>query len=177
MKFILMLFLWCMSTSQMWSQESSINFNSKSYPSTPIWNFMCDNYVLSGIVSIQIAKTEKGGYLKIGIETNNPSYAISGNLYVDLKDFSAILCKDKAIRSVEGNQIVSYYTFTSSEMNRLQKVDIESIRFFIDGKKTTFSSQTGYFTAVNKKKYFHTTYDFTAKNFETALSIRSLFMN
>ena len=177
MKFILMLILGCLSTSTIQSQENSIIFNSKPYPSTPIWNFMCDNYVLSGIASIQIAKTEKGGCLKIGIESNNPSFTISGNLYVDLKDFSAIICKDKAIRSVEGNQIVSYYTLTSGEMNRLQKVDIESIRFFINGKKTSFSSQTGYFTAVNKKKYFHTTYDYTLKQFETALSIRSLFKN
>ena len=177
MKFILMLILGCLSTSTIQSQENSIIFNSKPYPSTPIWNFMCDNYVLSGIASIQIAKTEKGGCLKIGIESNNSSFTISGNLYVDLKDFSAIICKDKAIRSVEGNQIVSYYTLTSGEMNRLQKVDIESIRFFINGKKTSFSSQTGYFTAVNKKKYFHTTYDYTLKQFETALSIRSLFKN
>jgi hypothetical protein len=177
MKLILMLFLWCISFPQIWCQESSITFNSKSYPSTPIWNFMCDNYILSGITSIQIAKTENGGWLKIGIESNNPSFTISGNLYVDLKDFSAIICKDKAYRSVEGNQIVSYYTFTTAEMNRLQKIDIESVRFFINGKKTSFSSQTGYFTAVNKKKYFHTTYDYTIKEFETASSIRSLFMN
>lgn len=157
--------------------QEMMTLQSRSYPATPIWNFMCDNYVLSGIVSIQIAKTEKGGSLKIGIETNNPSYAISGNLYVDLKDFSALICTDKGMHSIEGNQIVSYYTFTLAEMNQLQKVDIESIRFFIDGKKTAFSSQTGYFTAVNKKKYFHTTYDYTIKQFETALSIRSLFMN
>jgi hypothetical protein len=177
MKFISMLFLWCISTSQMWGQESSILINSKSYPSTPIWNFMCDTYVLTGITTIQIAKTEKGGCLKIGIETSNPSFTISGNLYVDLKDFSTILCTDKGIREMVENQIISYYTLTSAEMSRLQKVDIESIRFFINGKKTSFTSQTGYFTAMNKKKFFHTTYDFTSKQYETALSIRSLFMN
>jgi hypothetical protein len=177
MKFISMLFLWCISSSQMWSQENSMLINSKSYPSTPIWNFMCDNYVLTGIASIQIAKTEKGGYLRVGIETNNPSFTISGNLYVDLKDFSAIICTDKGIRSIEGNQIVSYYAFTPAEMKRLQKNNIEAIRFLINGKKTLFSGQTGHFTAVNKKKYFHTTYDFTTKEYETALSIRSLFIN
>lgn len=167
----------CYLISSMLLGQETMTLQSNSYPSTPIWNFLCDNYVLSGIASIQIAKTEKGGCLKIGIESNNLSFTIAGNLYIDLKDFSAIICKDKAIRSVEGNQIVSYYTLTSAEMIRLQKFDIESIRFFINGKKTTFSSQTGYFTAVNKKKYFHTTYDFTIKQFETALSIRSLFIN
>ena len=49
-----------------WTQESSITLGSKSYPAAPIWNFMCDNYVISGLASIQIAKTEKGGCLKIG---------------------------------------------------------------------------------------------------------------
>jgi hypothetical protein len=148
---------------------------SKSYPAAPTWNFMCDNYILSGIAAIQIAKSDEGGYLKIAVETNNPAFAITGNVYVDLKDFTAIICTDKGLRITEGNQIVSYYSFSQAEMSRLQKFDIESIRFFINGKSTSFSSQTGYFTAINKKKFFHTNYDYDIKYFETATAVRELF--
>ncbi len=149
---------------------------SKSYPAAHSWNFMCDNYILSGVATIQIAKSDKGGYLKIAVATNNPAFAITGNLYVDLKDFTAIICTDKGLRTTDGNQIVSYYSFSQAEMSRLQKVDIESIRFFIKGKSTSFSSQTGYFTAINKKKFFRTTYDSNTKYYETATAVKDLFL-
>ena len=171
----LIVFIICFITSIILGQES-MTVQSKSNPATPSWNFMCDHYILSGIATIQIAKSDKGGYLKIAVETNNPAFAITGNLYVDLKDFTAIICTDKGLRATEGNQIVSYYTFSQAEMSRLQKVDIESIRFFINGKSTSFSSQTGYFTAINKKKFFHTTYDSDTKYYETAAAVRELFL-
>jgi hypothetical protein len=162
-------------TSILLGQES-MTLQSKVYPASPTWSFMCDNYVLSGIATIQIAKSEKGGYLKIAVETNNPRFSITGNIYVDLKDFTAIICKDKGQRTIEGNQMVSYYAFSQQEMSRLQKVDIESVRFYINGKSSSFSSQTGYFTAINKKKFFHTAYDGNTKYYETAAAVRNLFL-
>ena len=156
------------------AQETSITLHSKSYPATPIWSFMCDDYVLSGLATVQIAKTEKGGLLKISVETSNNTFAITSTLYVDLKDFSAIICTDKGNRTIEGNHVISYYSLTQAEMSRLQKVDIEAVRFFIGGKKTSFSSQTGYFTAVNKKKFFRTAYDGEVKSHETAAAIKDL---
>ncbi len=169
-------FYFCFITSILLGQEL-MTIQSKSYPATPSWNFMCDNYILSGMATIQIAKSDKGGYLKIAVETNNPAFTITGNVYVDLKDFTAIICTDKGQRATEGNQIVSYYAFSQLEMSRLQKVDIESIRFFINGKSTSFSSQTGYFTAINKKKFFHTAYDSNTKYYETATAVKDLFLN
>ena len=162
-------------TSMLLGQES-MTLQSKVYPASPTWIFMCDNYVLSGIATIQIAKSEKGGYLKIAVETNNLGFSITGNIYVDLKDFTAIICKDKGQRTIEGNQMVSYYAFSQQEMSRLQKVDIESVRFYINGKSSSFSSQTGYFTAINKKKFFHTAYDGNTKYYETAAAVRDLFV-
>lgn len=156
--------------------QESMTLQSKVYPASPKWSFMCDNYVLSGIATIQIAKSEKGGYLKIAVETNNLGFSITGNIYVDLKDFTAIICKDKGQRTIEGNQMVSYYAFSQQEMSRLQKVDIESVRFYINGKPSSFSSQTGYFTAINKKKFFHTAYDSNTKYYETAAAVRNLFL-
>lgn len=161
-------------TSVLLGQES-MTVKSKPYPATRIWSFMCDDYVLSGLASVQFAKTEKGGLLKISVETSNNTFAITGTLYVDLKDFSAIICTDKGNRTIEGNQVISYYFLTPAEMSRLQKVDIEAVRFFIGGKKTSFSSQTGYFTAVNKKKFFRTAYDTETKSYETAADIKDLF--
>ena len=162
-------------TSVLLGQES-MTVQSKLYPASPTWNFMCNNYVLSGVATIQIAKSDKGGYLKIAVETNNPAFSITGNIYVDLKDFTAIICTDKGLRTIEGNQIISYYAFSQKEMSRLQKVDIESVRFYINGKPTSFSSQTGYFTAINKKKFFHTAYNDNKKYYETATAVRDLFL-
>ncbi len=148
-----------------------------SFPTTPVWNFICDNYVLNDHVSIQIAKTEKGGFLKIEVETTKNTFTIAGNLYVDLEDFSAIICKDKRLRAVSGNRIVSYYSFTAAEMKRLQKLNITGIRFCIKGKSDKFSSQSGYFTAVNKIKFFRTTFDFKPKVHETAQEVLKLYVN
>lgn len=172
---ILVAFFFCFAASVVFGQET-MTVESKSYPASPSWKFMCDNYVLSGIATIQIAKSDKGGFLKIAVVTNNPNFFIAGNIYVDLKDFTAIICTDKGLRTIEGNQIVSYYSFSQAEMSRLQKVDIESIRFCIKGKSTSFSSQTGYFTAINKKKFFHTAYDGNTKYYETAPAVRDLLL-
>ena len=175
MNFRLINLLLLFSTA-IWSQETMTINGLGTFPATPAWSFICDDYVLNDHVSIQIAKTEKGGYLKIEVETNNNSFAIAGNLYIDLQDFSAIRCTDKGKRTVLDNQLVSYYFLNAAEMNRLQKLDITSVRFCIKGKSNKFSSQTGYFTAVNKKKFFHTTYDFKSKTHETAKEIVKLYV-
>ena len=148
---------------------------TKSYKATPIWNFICKNYAYSGTTQVQIAKTEKGGLLKIVIETNDSSFAIAGTIYADLIDMSTIVCTDKNIHEVNGNQIISYYTLTAAEMNRLKKTEIQSLRYFIKGKNNKFSSQTGYFTAINKKTYFATAHDNTKKSYETDVAITTLY--
>jgi hypothetical protein len=151
--------------------QESMTVNSKSYPATPTWNFICENYAYSSLTQIQIAQTEKGGFLKITLETNDTSFAIAGNVYVDLVDVSAIVCTDKNLREVDGNKIISYYSLTAAEMNRLKKTEIQSVRYTIKGKRNKFSSQAGYFTAINKKTYFATAYNSTIKSYDTVSAI------
>lgn len=172
-KLLLFLFFSCsMSVS---GQELMTFKDAKSYPATNTWDFICENYALTGVLSVQIAKTVNGGILKLSIETTDPSFTISGTVYAGLADNTIITCVDKGNREIIGNKIVSYYLFSTIEMNKLKKTDIESLRFKITGNQKGFSSQTGNFTAVNKKKYFSTIYDQSKKGFDTAAEIVSLY--
>lgn len=157
------------------SQELMHIKNSKTYPATTSWDFISENYALTGITKIQIAKTEKGGILKIAIETTDTSFVISGIVYVYLADNTIISCSDKGSRETIGNQIISYYSFSPIEMNKLKTTDIESLHFNIKGNSKGFSSQIGNFTALNKKAYFSTAFDKTNKRFDTAKEIKSLY--
>lgn len=159
------------------SAQQTMNFNTKSYPATPSWQFLNESYALSGSAQIQIAKTEKGGLLQLSVEATDPAFQIAGTIFLDLIDMTIIVCTDKNFHKTEGNQIISYYVLSPIEMTRLQKTDIQSVRFSIKGKQTKFSSQTGHFTAVNKKAYFATAYDRTKKSYDTAFDIHALYNN
>ena len=159
---------------------SVFSFGQESFPAqkltsqTESWDFICENYALTGKAAIQISKTEKGGNLNISIATTDPSYYVGGVVYVFLDDYSIIVCTDKGIRKSEKGIIAAQYTFTVSEMSKLRKTDIASIRFNIRGNQKTFGSQTGNFTAVNKKTYFSTTEN-KIQTYETASQINSLY--
>lgn len=171
---VLLFFLFIVTLSAT-SQEVLSLKGSKNYRATKPWNFICENYALTGAATIQIAKTEKGGILKLAVETANPAFNIVGIVYVYLTDNIVLTCSDKGIRENIGNQMVSYYSFSPLEMNKLKSTDMQSIRFNIKGITTKFSSQTGNFTAVNKKTYFSTTADNTKKNYATAAEITALY--
>ncbi|TRX01531.1 hypothetical protein [Flavobacterium gawalongense] len=170
-----LLFLLFIATISVKSQEVLSFKGSKPYRATNSWNFICENYALTGAAAIQIAKTEKGGILKLTVETTNPAFNIAGIVYVYLTDYSIITCSDKGIRENNGNQIVSYYSFSPLEMNKMKTTDIQSIRFNIKGISSKFSSQTGNFTAVNKNTYFSTTSYKIKKNYDTSAEITTLF--
>ena len=148
---------------------------TKQQVSTPSWDFICENYALTGIAKVQIAKTDKGGTLKLAVETNDTTFIISGTVYIYLGDSSIIICSDKGIRESVGNQVISYYSLSTLEMNKLKKTDIQSLRFNITGNRKKFSSPTGNFTALNKKKFFITTNDSSQKSFDTAQEIAALY--
>ncbi len=132
------------------------------------WRFLCENYALTGHADIQVARADKGGWLKIEVDTTDPSFYIGGVTYVYLEDQTVLVCTDKGMRENINGKAAAWYVFTAAEMERLKKTDIQSIRFNIRGTASKFSSQTGNFTAVNKKRYFNlrgvgpSTYD-TAK--------------
>ncbi|MFV5701286.1 hypothetical protein ACM55F_05375 [Flavobacterium sp. XS2P12] len=169
------LFLLFIATISATSQETLSFKGSKPYRATNSWNFICENYALTGAAAIQIAKTEKGGILKLSVETTNPAFNIAGIVYVYLTDYSIITCSDKGIRGNNGNQIVSYYSFSPLEMNKIKTTDIQSIRFNIKGNANKFSSQIGNFTAFNRKPYFSTAADKTKKSYPTAAEITTLY--
>lgn len=173
-KKILLIFLFIFSVKAS-SQEFIKYSGSIAYPATPTWDFIVENYALTGIAKIQIAKTENGGILKITVDVTNLDFIIAGTLYVDLIDNTVITCLDKKIRETENNQISSYYFLSNIEMNKLKKIDIQYIRFYIKGNQTEFSSQTGNFTAVNRIKYFATLFDKTKKTYNTANEILHLY--
>lgn len=169
---LLLLFITAISAS---AQEIMTYKGSKQYPATNSWNFICEQYALTGASNIQIAKTETGGALKLAVETTDLAFTISGIVYIYLADNTIIVCSDKGVREKTANQIVSYYSFSPIEMNKLKKTDIQSIRFNIKGTTNKFSSQIGNFTAVNKIDYFATAFDKTKKSYDTAKEITSLY--
>ena len=156
------------------AQETMSVKGSKAYPATQNYTFICEKYAFSGETNVQVAKTEKGGILKLSIATANPEARISGGVYVDLANGDVIACVDKNVKETVEGTTTSYYYFTPAEMIKLKKADIQGIRFIITGNSKSFGNQTGYFTAVNKTDYFSTVYDKSKKTFDTASAISAL---
>jgi len=156
------------------SQNSMQYKGNKTYPATQSWNFISENYALTGEVITQIAKSETGGVLKIAVSTTNPEYSIRGTVYIYLTDSTIITCVDKGVFENKEDRIMSYFVLSNSEMQQLKKVNIQSIRFTIQGKSNSFSSQVGNFTAYNKKNFYKTNYGTQIESFETAKEIKGL---
>ncbi len=148
--------------------------DGKQYPATETWDFLCENYALTGIAKIQVAKSDKGGLLKITAETTDTSFYIGGVVYVYLTDNTIIVCTDKNLRETKDSATSAWYSFSTAEMNKLKTANIESIRFSIRGNPKQFSSQTGTFQAVNKKTFFSVRENKPAV-FETAADISALY--
>ncbi|GGF21573.1 hypothetical protein [Flavobacterium limi] len=147
---------------------------SKPFPATENYTFICEKYILTGEINVQIAKTDKGGILKLTIATANDKARISGGVYVDLVNADVIACTDKNVKESEEGKTASYYYFTPAEFLKLKKTDIKAIRFIITGNSNAFGNQTGYFTAINQKNYFSTAFDKSKKTFDTAAAISLL---
>jgi hypothetical protein len=156
------------------AQQTMILNGSKPFPATQEYTFICEKYAYTGETKVQIAKTEKGGILKLSIATANDKARISGGVYVDLANGDVIPCVDKNVKESADGKTTSYYYFTPAEMLKLKKTDIKSIRFIIVGGSNTFGNQTGYFTTVNKMEYFSTAYDTSKKSYDTAKEISTL---
>nr|WP_294787894.1 hypothetical protein [uncultured Flavobacterium sp.] len=156
------------------AQQTITVKGSKPFPATQDYTFICEKYAFTGQANVQIAKTEKGGILKITIETANDQARIAGGLYVDLANADVIACTDKNVKESADGKTTSYYYFTPAEWLKLKKNDIYAVRFIIAGGPNTFGNQTGYFTAYNKMNYFSTAFDKSKKSFDTAKEISVL---
>ncbi|WP_035643686.1 hypothetical protein [Flavobacterium sp. ASV13] len=168
------LFLLLLMASFANAQETISIKGSKPYPATQNYIFICEKYAFSGETNVQVAKTEKGGVLKLTIATANDQARISGGVYVDLANGDVIPCVDKNVKESADGKTTAYYYFTPAEMIKLKKTDIQAIRFIIAGGSNSFGNQTGYFTAVNRSSYFSTAYDKSKKTFDTAKEISVL---
>lgn len=155
------------------AQEKMI-VNSKPFPATQNYTFICEKYAFTGETNVQIAKTDKGGILKLTVATANDKARISGGLYVDLANADVIACTDKNVRESADGKTSAYYYFTPAEFAKLKKNDIYAIRFIIVGGPDTFGNQTGHFTTYNKMNYFSTAYDKSKKSYDTAKEISIL---
>lgn len=147
---------------------------NKMYPATNDWNFISENYALTGEVKVQIAKSESGGILKLAVNTTNPNYVIRGTVYIYLNNSAIITCVDKGVFESKEDTITSYFVLSNAEMQQLKKENIQSIRFNIQGKSNSFSSQVGNFTAYNKKNFYKTSYGSQIESFETAKELKLL---
>ena len=174
MNFQLSFLLFLLISSFAKAQQTIIIKGSKPFPATEKYTFICEKYVLTGEIDVQIAKTDKGGILKLTIATSNNQARIAGGVYVDLVNGDVIACTDKNMKETEEGSTTSYYYFTPSEFLKLKKTDIKAIRFIIADNSNTFGNQTGHFTALSRKNYFSTAFDKSKKTFDTAASISLL---
>jgi len=158
------------------AQEKMITKDGKEYKATSTWNFSCKEYAYTGILNVQIAKTEKGGLLKLGIDVSNETFYIGDTVYIILDDGSYITCTDKGIREMKDKKTIAYYFITTTEMNKLKVLPMTDVRFRIKGNEDTFSSKTGHFTATNKKSNFETFGSSEdSKTYNTKEAIQSLY--
>lgn len=169
-----LLFLFVLISTFANAQQTMSVKGSQPYSATQDYTFICEKYVLSGEINVQIAKTEKGGILKLSILTANDKTKISGGVYVDLANADVIACVDKNVKEDAEGRTTAYYYFTPAEMNKLKKTDIYAIRFIVASTSSVFGNQTNYFTAYNKKAFFSTAYDTSKKSFDTAKEISVL---
>lgn len=153
------------------AQETMIVKDSKPFPATQNYTFICEKYAFTGEINVQIAKTDKGGILKLTVATADSKARIAGGVYVDLANADVIACVDKNTKESSDGKTSAYYYFTPAEFAKLKKNDIYAIRFIITGGSDVFGNQTGHFTAYNKMNYFSTAYDKSKKSFDTAKEI------
>jgi hypothetical protein len=159
-----------------WCMINMCKAQPASVAHTPSWPFLCERYAYSSEVEVRITKTPKGGYLRIAVESATPiDTQIAGTAYVFLKNNTLITCTDKNKHSIEGSKVVSMYEFNPAEMKQLQQSDIDYIHFNLKGKASSFSSQLGNFTAVNKRAYFGKDTPENPNYFDTALAIKALY--
>jgi len=157
------------------AQETMTTKDGKQYKATTTWNFSCRDYAYTGILNIQIAKTEKGGLLKLGIDVSNETFYIGDTVYIILEDGSYITCTDKGIREMKDRKTIAYYFLTTTEMTKLKTLPLTDVRFRIKGNEDVFSSKTGHFTAINKKSNFETFgMSEDSKIYDTKAEIKSL---
>lgn len=168
------LFLCLLISTFVCAQETIIVKGSKPFPATENYTFICERYALTGEANIQIAKTDKGGILKLSITISNDKMRISGGVYIYFIDGDVIACVDRNVNETTNGKTETYYTFTPAEMIKLKKKNIQSVRFNITGDLSKFGNQNGNYTAVNKKNYFSTTYGATIQTFDTAKEISLL---
>lgn len=155
------------------AQSEMTYINGTALKATTEWELVNDDYAYGSFV-FQIGKTANGGILKVSAEVSDANFSIGGNLYIDFKDATYIICTDKNLRSFQDNKAVAFYVLTTKEMELLKAKPISSIRFKIIGNQTVFSSKTGHFTAYNFKnslaKILQKDY-----LFETNIEVQKLF--
>lgn len=153
------------------AQEMMTYKDGKQFKGTPNWNFICDDYAYTGILKVQLAKTDKGGILKLAIQVSNNELYIGDRVYIILENGTYIYCADKGIKQNISNESNTFYNLSTSEINKLKSSPIASIRFRIIGKESKFSSPMGFFTAINKIQYFDP-YDKSKNKYQTDVDLK-----
>lgn len=155
------------------TSQNIIYKGDKQFSATEQWVFECSLEAGIGNLDVQIAKNETGGYLKLGIYSNDNWNYIGGNVSVFLEDGSIINCTDKKIRDEVDGKSIALYSFTNSEMEKLKELDILKIRFIIKAKPGVYGSNAVNFTAKNIKSKSFLNDD--VEYFDTSESVKLLY--
>jgi len=146
----------------------------KPLTATPVWNFICEDYAYDSDLEVQLAKTPTGGILRLAIGVRSNNLVIGGRIYIILQNGSFIYGSDKGIRESKDGQSIAYYNLSEAEMSKLKAYRIDNVRFRIIGKPGSFSSDSGYFTATNKKQLFDP-FDKSINKLDTKADVKLIF--
>ena len=135
--------------SQCFGQTSMQLPSGKSLNATSQWQFVCESYSYEGFLTVQIAKTEKGGIIKLSIKTSSEKLMIGDRIFVLLKNGGLVYCTDKGNRTYIDGVSSNFYAVTEAEFKLFTIHSITDIRFKIIGTQKSFDSQIGFFTASN----------------------------
>jgi hypothetical protein len=165
------LFAVLLLSSVTFAQEKMTLNDQKTIAATAQWSFPSETYSYSGSLEVQIGNNGNGGTILLQVQSSEPTFYISGTVYLFLEDGNVITCTDKNVRSISEKMIQAYYILTPTEINLLKKNKLTDVRFKIDGTATQFSSPTGFFTARNKIRSF----GLPDKTHDTVAEIKQLF--
>ena len=119
----------------------------KSYPSTGKFSFNSDSYFTK--VEFLIAKGSGKGYIAISRNISS-SLRIEGKLIIYLDNGTVITCIDRKKYDHVNGIATTVYHLTNEELNKMQRSNVNSIRYSVKCTTCISSTVEGNYAEANK---------------------------
>jgi hypothetical protein len=106
--------------------QNYIYIGTNRYKATNNWECYIDGgYPEFGGATLSVAKNGSGGFFIVSVDTHHP---LKGAVYIYLKNGEVIKCLDTKNKDQHDGYSIGIYNLTASEIEKLKKSDIESVR-------------------------------------------------